>query len=215
MCAVVGIYSNTKVDINKFFELINQSMIRGKHATGLSWIDDGVLKNAVFPIPANEMSMPDIETNMIIGHCRYSTSDLEFNQPIYTNNISIVHNGVISQAEPETWEKKYGYKFTSRNDSEILLRSWEKNKHPLEHDGSMAAIVIDNTETPRMHFFRNEQRPLYYAKTDDAIYITSTADILKRSGINGYKKTIACIDYEIDDFVLKETVIKDYVEDLQ
>ena len=168
MCAVVGAYSKDKVNLESFQKVIVQSMIRGKHASGIAWNDNGKLAYRVINESANFLEFKGIETNMIIGHARYSTSDLNYNQPI-----------------------------TSRNDSEIILRSYENNKHPLQLDGSMATIILDMTDKPTILFFRNEQRPLYYS-TDNGIFVASTKNILERSGFEHILKTDSCVEYRID-----------------
>ena len=197
MCAVVGAYSKDKVNLELFQRVMLQSMIRGKHASGIAWNDNGKLAYRVISESANFLEFKNIETNMIIGHARYSTSDLNFNQPITSEKIAIVHNGVISQENPNTWKAIYGYDFKTRNDSEIILRSYENKKHPLQLNGSIATIILDMTNKPTILFFRNEQRPLYYS-TDNDIYIASTKNILERSGFEHILKTDSCIEYKID-----------------
>jgi|TARA_R100001126_G_scaffold83790_1_gene52156 asparagine synthetase B (glutamine-hydrolysing) len=205
MCAVVGAYSKDKVNLESFQRVIVQSMIRGKHASGIAWNDNGKLAYRVISESANFLEFKGIETNMIIGHARYSTSDLNYNQPITSNKIAIVHNGVISQENPDTWKAIYGYDFKTRNDSEIILRSYENNKHPLHLTGSMSTIILDLTTKPTMFFFRNEQRPLYYS-TDDGIFVASTKNILERSGFEHILKTESCVEYRIDDKFNKENI---------
>ena len=197
MCAVVGAFSKTKVDLDLFQKVMVQSMIRGKHASGIAWNNNGKLAYRIIDESANFLAFKNIDTNMIIGHARYSTSDLNYNQPIKTDKIAIVHNGVISQEHPDTWKDTYGYNFNTKNDSEIVLRSYENNKHPLQLDGSMATIILDMTNKPTILFFRNEQRPLYYS-TDKDIYIASTKNILERSGFEHILKTDSCVEYKID-----------------
>ena len=43
MCAVVGAFSKTKVDLDLFQKVMVQSMIRGKHASGIAWNNNGKL----------------------------------------------------------------------------------------------------------------------------------------------------------------------------
>ena len=197
MCAVVGAFSTTKVDLDLVQKVMVQSMIRGKHASGIAWNNNGKLAYRIINESANFLAFKNIDTNMIIGHARYSTSDLNYNQPIKTDKIAIVHNGVISQEHPDTWKDTYGYDFVTKNDSEIVVRSYENNNHPLQLDGSMATIILDMTNKPTILFFRNEQRPLYYS-TDKDIYIASTKNILERSGFEQIFKTDSCVEYKID-----------------
>ena len=214
MCAVVGIYSKNKVSLNFFKNLLNESMIRGKHSTGISYIEDNKLKNKIIPTFAKNFNLPEINTNIIIGHCRYSTSDLEYNQPIYNETYSIVHNGVIEQSDPNTWTDKYNMYFKTKNDSEILLNYWSKGLHPLELDGSIASIILSLNDKS-LNFFRNEQRPLYYTQNDEFIIIASTKDILKRSGFKDFNKTDSCINYKVINNKIIKQKIRESNEDLQ
>ncbi len=170
--------------------LFTQSMIRGKHATGVSYVKNGVVNTIREPVPAvdfikdkNIADWCNEDGNLyMIGHARYSTSDLRFNQPIATPELAIAHNGVISQEPASTWDSTYGLKCATENDSELVLRALEKNLHPLTKfpEASMAVVTIDKYK--RLTAFRNHQRPLYYTYGADGFTFASTADILKRAG---------------------------------
>lgn len=214
MCAVIGIYSKKLVSIQLFKRLLDESMIRGKHATGISYIEDNTLKSKIIPTYSKLFDLPKILTNIIIGHCRYSTSDLEYNQPIFNQEYSVVHNGVIEQSNPKSWAEKYNMKFKTKNDSEILLNYWIKGKHPLELNGSIASIIL-SLKDKSLNFFRNEQRPLYFTQNDEYTVIASTKDILKRSGFKSFEKTISCFNYNILNNKITKNKIKDSNEDLQ
>ena len=147
MCAVIGavLKNPTLKDFESLKRVFLESKIRGLHATGISflprWTDDIVTLKE--PIPADAF----IEKHMhndnfkdfinkdgnlyLIGHCRYSTSDLEYNQPISNKKASVAHNGVITQELPEKWKELYGYDCSTKNDSELLLHTIEENVSPL------------------------------------------------------------------------------------
>jgi glutamine phosphoribosylpyrophosphate amidotransferase len=218
MCGVVGYYSDQTIDINKFLNILKNSMIRGKHATGVAWNHNGIIKTKIVSLPANLLELENIKTNMIIGHARYSTSDLLYNQPIFNDKIAIVHNGVITQQSPEKWKQTYGFDFNTKNDSELILKSWEINKHPINEypEASIASIVIDLRNKPSFNFFRNEKRPLYYYKNENDIFIASTKDILKRANITLEPiKTNACFNYSIIGNKLESKEIRKTNKDLQ
>ena len=216
MCAVIGIYSGSElVNISDFQALLLQSKVRGKHATGAAWIENGELKTYVIPESAEQLELPEIRTRLIIGHCRYSTSDLNFNQPIYDGNLAIAHNGVVTQQDSTEWPELYGMDFKTRCDSEILLRHYEKGVHPLNVEGSMAALILNNIEDPSLIFFRNGERPLYFIEKKPFYYIASTQNILKRAGIGEGEKTIAGVSYLLKAGNLKAKRVKEIAEDLQ
>lgn len=215
MCAVLGLYNDNGIDNILLKNLLNQSMIRGKHATGIAWNNKGKLEYDIFTSSADQYDIPNIETNMLIAHCRYSTSDLQYNQPITDKNLAIVHNGVITQSDAATWSNTYDMQFSTKNDSEIVLRHWQKKIHPINIEGSMAVVVLDMVNENKLHFFRNEQRPLYWAKHKNHYVITSTKDIMKRSNINNVNKAESCKDYSIQNGLLSDALIRDCLGDLQ
>ena len=217
MCGIIGAFSKNGININHFKNLLNQSMIRGKHATGIAWIEHNTIQCDKIVDSADKYEIKNIETNMIIGHTRYSTSDIAYNQPIHSENIAIVHNGVITQTNPNQWENKYGYKFQTKNDSEIVLKYWKDNKHPIVQcpQSSMAVAILDSIKKT-MHFFRNEYRPLWYSIDNEDIYIASTKNILVRSNIPGeYKRTEPCLSYDIINNKLEINKKRDYQLDQQ
>jgi len=215
MCAVIGLSSENIIDHTIIENLLNQSMIRGKHATGIAWIENKKLNYEIVKYSANKFKLPNIKTKTLIAHCRYSTSDLSWNQPIIDTNIALVHNGVVTQADPSKWHSIYQLDFKTKCDSEILLRHWQNDIHPLHVDGSMSCILLENNAIPKIHFFRNEQRPLYYAKHNNHFYIASTKDILKRCEIKNIKKTDCCMNYTLQNKILNKNQIRKPYEDLQ
>jgi glutamine phosphoribosylpyrophosphate amidotransferase len=229
MCGVLGIKikSPGEEDYVLVRNLFLQSMIRGKHATGVSYVKYGKIVTIKEPICADEfISKHNIENwvnedgNLYcIGHIRYSTSDLKDNQPFSSCDISIVHNGVISQEDPSTWESTYGFKTKTNNDSELILRCLEHGGQPLtkfEHS-SMAVCVLFSDKT--LVGFRNEARPLYYYTDETSTIFTSTEDIGIRSGLVGLTKTEMYKIYiqtekQYDEFEVSPAPLKQ-VEDLQ
>jgi len=213
MCSVIGFVTNNYNEEQNLLliELFKQSQIRGKHATGLSYFDKtGQVYTLLAPIHANEFIKEIEEFNFIdqkdlflIGHTRYSTSDLEYNQPIHFDGISIVHNGVITQEFSNKWKEHFGYDCETKNDSELILRCIKNNEHPLIKfkGSSIAAIVLQNEE---IKFFRNGNRPLWYLEYNGSYFISSTKDILQRTFknvLNEYIEPIKCengIEYKID-----------------
>ena len=212
MCAVVGLQSEDFIDLDLFKKILIESMVRGKHATGISWVEDDKIKTLSQSVSADKFDMPNIKTKSIIGHCRYSTSNIKYNQPISNNNIAIAHNGVITQSDPKEWSKIYDCNFTTECDSEIILKMWEKDIHPLYLDGSMAVIILSSFN---ISFFRNEERPLYYAKDNKNFYIASTRNILDRCNIKNINKTEACMHYTVQSNSIESKIIRNYKRDLQ
>lgn len=194
MCAVIGalLRSPTTDQLDKVRNVFLESRIRGMHATGLSYVKNGkvvTLKEAVpasvfSPLSNMEQLLNEDGNLYLIGHCRYSTSDLRFNQPIQTSDdLSIVHNGVVTQELPENWDRLYGYETTTQNDTELLNRTIEAGYHPLEIWRDSSLSVIELTSDKKINLYRNGKRPLYKTTMDNGYIITSTKDIAKRAGI--------------------------------
>jgi len=225
MCGVLGIAIKNfnERDYDLVRSLFIQSMIRGKHATGVSYVKHGKIITNKDPIPANEwIEKQDLnewrneDGNLYcVGHVRYSTSDLRYNQPMASDKIGIVHNGVISQESPTTWEERYKFRTETSNDSELILRAMEKEKNPLTyfHPASMAVCALYNDK--RLVAFRNEERPLYSAITERSSVFASTSDILKRSGMKEIVKIPMYRIITVDGFNHSGYTIKVNVEDLQ
>jgi glutamine phosphoribosylpyrophosphate amidotransferase len=210
MCGVLGITIKNfaKKDHDLVRGLFIQSMIRGKHATGVSYVKNGKVFTDKKSVPADEfINNQNLEdwTNedghlYCVGHIRYSTSDLRYNQPMASDKLSVVHNGVISQEPPETWENKYKLRTETSNDSELVLRAMEKDLNPLQHFDPASMAVCALYDDKRIVAFRNAERPLYYAYDINHIIFTSTEDIAKRSNLTNIQKTSMITMYTVEHF---------------
>ena len=191
MCGVIGaiLLEPTKQDFAMIRRVFHEFKIRGMHATGMSIIFNNKVLTFKEPVPADRFVHLDDLKEMInddgnlylIGHCRYSTSDLLYNQPIANETHSIVHNGVITQELPENWSKIFNYTCETKNDSELVLHSDNAlGEYP---DASMAVceLSLDKKRTG----YRNGKRPLYMTNLENGILFTSTEDIPKRAEIDG------------------------------
>jgi glutamine phosphoribosylpyrophosphate amidotransferase len=191
MCSVIGaiIKDPTKDDFNMIRRVFHESRIRGMHATGMSVLYNNKIMTFKEPVPADEFRhLDDLEEMVnvdnilyLIGHCRYSTSDLEYNQPLSNEKKSIVHNGVITQELPENWDVLYPYVFETKNDSELVLHSDD----PLREFPDASMAVCELYDDGRLRFYRNGKRPLYLTNLSNGSIITSTADVPKRAEVVG------------------------------
>ena len=191
MCAVIGaiIKNPSDKDLESIKRVFLESKIRGMHATGMSIIFNNKVVTFKEAVPADRFVHLDDLKEMInddgnlylIGHCRYSTSDLLYNQPIANETHSIVHNGVITQELPENWSKIFHYTCETKNDSELVLHSDNAlGEYP---DASMA--VCELSLDKKLTAYRNGKRPLYMTNLENGILFTSTEDIPKRAEIDG------------------------------
>lgn len=211
MCAVIGmiLQAPSEVEFAMVRRVFLESMIRGKHATGMSFLPhwSKEVQTIKEPISADKFiaefldnySLEDMlneDGNLyLIGHCRYSTSTLEFNQPIYNNDKSIVHNGVITQELPENWKELYGYECMTHNDSELVLHSPD----PLNEFAHMSMSVCELNSNKQLRVYRNGKRPLYLTSTDKGRIITSTSDIATRARVGGVTMELPMNQYTTFD----------------
>ena len=224
MCGVLGIAIKnfTAKDHDLVRGLFIQSMIRGKHATGVSYVKNGSVNTVKEPIPADEfIAKQNLEDwrnedgNLYcIGHIRYSTSDLRYNQPMSTDKLSIAHNGIISQEPPNTWEEKYGLSTATSNDSELVLRAMEEELNPLQHFEPASMAVCALYANKEIIAFRNQERPLYCHKKEGIVLFASTEDILRRCSLVSEKLPMYEV-FSVDKFKISSYTIKVDVEDLQ
>jgi glutamine phosphoribosylpyrophosphate amidotransferase len=209
MCAIIGVdCKNTEENIYTIHNLFLESKIRGLHATGISFIKEGILNTIKYPLPADKfLKKYDLSSLLkseerihMIGHCRYSTSDIEYNQPISDNNLSIVHNGVVTQESYDKWESSYKFNCDTKNDSELIFHYIKcgKDIHDLcayFPNVSFAFLTLDIKGN--IFAYRNSLRPLWKIERNKDIFYASTQNILIRSGFNKEE----CIKlYSIDSF---------------
>ena len=188
MCGIIAVKG--KITHKELTSLLNEAQIRGKHATGVArWnfktnkieaIVDSIASKQFAQKYSKELEIWCNDYLVLIGHTRYSTSDLRYNQPIFDESLALAHNGVVSQESPEKW----AYKCQTANDSELLFRYIKEhsNLDNIEQkfkDLSYATVWIENGQ---LNAKRNGLRPLWkYCSSDVEIY-ASTKDILERSG---------------------------------
>ena len=203
-CGVVGIYSETLKNIpEKLFYTLFALQHRGQEGAGISYIKDGSIKTykdlGMVPAVLSRYLQMEINSNIGIGHVRYSTTGLnklENVQPIHAvsnkGDIAIAHNGTLSNAEKIrklVFDK--GAILQSTSDTEIILHllamSEEKEfkkalfdtLNMLEGAFSFTMIKDDSLIAARdPHGFR----PLYIGKKDDLVVVASETcalDILK------------------------------------
>jgi glutamine phosphoribosylpyrophosphate amidotransferase len=189
MCGVVGIVlkSPTPEDFQMATRVFHESSIRGLHATGISYVKDGKITTEKLAVPADEFPFEfqnyvNEDGNLyLIGHCRYSTSDLQYNQPLGDSSVSIVHNGVVTQELPENWKELYGYDTETKNDSELIYKTVTES--PLEKWQDASLSVIELYKDKYIRFYRNGKRPIYLSLIPNGCIITSTMDIAVRAGV--------------------------------
>lgn len=207
MCGIIGYFNNnTKPDdLIVLRKVMIESKIRGKHASGIAWYNGQKIESYIKPVPISDLlntfnlfaMLYNKSKICMIGHTRYCTSNIEYNQPIVSEdyNLAIAHNGVISQDSPDTWYNKFGYHCTGKNDSELILRALENMDNPINKfpESSIATVAIRDG---KLEYFRNSKRPMWMGHIGSGIVIASTYDILNRSGVSNIKKISVANDLQ-------------------
>jgi glutamine phosphoribosylpyrophosphate amidotransferase len=204
MCAIIGAYldSPTQQQIETLKRVFIESQIRGKHACGYSVIQGNKVitrKEAISADVFVQCHFAEVQPGdyilQLIGHTRYSTSDLRFNQPIQVfDDLAIAHNGVVDQRSPIYWGE-YGYELTTTNDSELLYQSRYAGNEPLVNFPEASMAVAELSFKQGLRFYRNGKRPLYKVKVNNGFFVMSTADIALRAGLKGAKRMVPGVVY--------------------
>lgn len=204
MCGIISAYipQPTPSDIETLKRLFIEGQIRGRHQTGLAYKSGGEIKRFVVEGDGEKLvakfnwgQLLEVDTLELIGHNRYSTSDLRYPQPIQIfDDLSIAHNGVIDQRSPVYWNE-WGYELQTANDSELVYQCLHAGNEPLLEFPDASMAVCELSTKNGLRWWRNAKRPLYTVKVDNGYFICSTSDIAKRAGLKGAKRCVPGVVY--------------------
>lgn len=206
MCGIIGFCGPNEQHTRELLSnLIVESAYRGKHSTGICWVNrDGEFSLAFPDLTLSELqcwmelAFYGLEQIQVITHNRYCTSDPDSPMPILDGNKAIVLNGVITQEPFESWPTYGPLPYSTRNDAEIMLRLAHQGRVH-ETPGSYAACFLSNDGI--LVGVRSPERPLWWhsfqwpvevgcgrTRTDTAYVFTSTLDIANRADLDKAKK---------------------------
>ena len=179
MCSVIGYKGVFQKDFVS--NLLDESRCRGLHSFGYH-TKNGTQKFLDYNLFKKELLKEQPE--IFIAHFRYSTSgdyqNKENNQPLTSDDKSMVFNGVISQLDKPSMEKKFEMNLPSDNDGWILYDYFSTNGiKELPQGVSYAFIGLDKEGLTAV---RNELRPLWKYESDKLVVLASTKNILTRAG---------------------------------
>lgn len=186
MCGILGIVGN--IDYEKFEFCLTKLAHRGPDGFGI-WQDEGIS----------------------LGHRRLSIIDLTDSgkQPmLFENKYAITFNGEIyNYLELKSELELFGYKFTSKSDTEVVLAAFDKwgEECFLKFNGMWALAIWDRQNK---HLFLSRDRlgkkPLFYAKTTHGFAFASEMKALYPL-LNSIEKNIPLIHDAISDVFCYET----------
>lgn len=192
MCGLVGIVSFNR---NQFYHtqqkafknLLYLDAFRGEDGTGVFGITPGgnvdMIKSEkpsgefVYTPEFKEFTANMISGyDMVVGHNRKATVGTindEAAHPFIHNDTILVHNGRFEQ------HKKY---HDTEVDSEALCRYLDENQDNLVEalkniDGAFS-LVWYHTKSKKLHFWRNDQRPMIHAISGPMLYFASERGIV-------------------------------------
>lgn len=208
MCGIIGaeLVSPTVEQLSLISNIFTNLQVRGQHAAGYSFAYGEAIQTVSkscsvenllneYPITKSCVSGDKLA---FIGHARYSTSTLDFNQPIESDAIAIAHNGVISQADSSTWGETFGVDVINPNDSSLILSALLANREPLYKYPDASMAVVELRAEGRIRAYRNNQRPLWWAEFENGVIYASTFDSFHRAGIRHAQNCYPYHIYEID-----------------
>ena len=97
MCGIFGIISNNKILSGDLRQLAHHSEQRGKDSSGL-FISNGGGYDIYRANKAISSLLKDVSTattGLVMGHSRLITNGLVDNQPVYRDDVCVIHNGIV------------------------------------------------------------------------------------------------------------------------
>ena len=120
MCGIFGGVSNGNVDENDVKKLAIAAQSRGQDSSGIVYNDNNTLKIFRMNRPVSKLlrSVNFSTSKIVAGHSRLITNGLHDNQPVFRDDITVLHNGIIVNTD-DIW-KKISIKRELEIDSEAI-----------------------------------------------------------------------------------------------
>jgi len=159
--------------------LLVENETRGNQSTGLGFLRGKKIETikdtekASLYIVKHRKKINRIHSNIILGHTRYGTTGantVENAHPFTTENIMLVHNGVISNHKEMA--DRLGLK-DYNVDSEIFVPIFERGQWKMlaEVQGSASLLVFDKRS--KILYTYRHSNPLEMTRDSDGIYFSS------------------------------------------
>lgn len=106
MCGIFGAFSSQLITKNKVKQLVLHSEQRGIDSSGLCYVsqENFQIVKADYRLKKLFYSQKINPTQIIAGHSRLVTDGMEDNQPVVSQNVVVIHNGIIVNHN-ELWKK--------------------------------------------------------------------------------------------------------------
>lgn len=193
MCGIFGFITSEGQgpDIARLRRIALVTQIRGDHAFGLAWLDEGGdIQTFKAPGPAKtHLDALDRRGNavVVIGHCRFAThgspADNRNNHPHAAGAGFVVHNGVIFNHQQIV--RQYGLTQRSQCDSEILGLLMARCAGSVAQRSAWAAnqvmgelAMLGLWRNPARILIARRGRPLCFGRGRDGFYFASLPECL-------------------------------------
>jgi glucosamine--fructose-6-phosphate aminotransferase (isomerizing) len=192
MCGIIG-FTGRENAVSKLMDGLSALEYRGYDSSGIAFFEDGSIKYQKAKGRLKELSdkinsYSKINTTCGIGHTRWATHgepSYENAHPHGTENVSIVHNGIIENyADVKSFLGGKGYTFYSETDTEACAKlldyyyiesgnALSAIKNTASHiSGSYAIGALFAGEENTIYAFRKDN-PLIVSPSDEGSFITS------------------------------------------
>ena len=183
MCAIFGFLTNGKGNLTDTFDtVIRRSKLRGRDGFGWKAIyEDGIAKyknykdHSLHSLPKNKSLINAIGNFRAEPTNEYVSVKHEYDQQPYSiNNVSIVHNGVISN-DKAIRSYELSTKIDSAAIAEIIHKhKYEPFKNVIEKLVGSYAVLFQDSNKPYELAFACNYKPIWYCEDEAGLYIASS-----------------------------------------
>jgi glucosamine 6-phosphate synthetase-like amidotransferase/phosphosugar isomerase protein len=185
MCGLIGFSGKSNANIDKLKILFMYNLSRGEDSTGYFTYKSGIKKSM---LSADKFIKDLYDTGkLFIGHTRKATigvKNIDNAHPFNFGNLYGVHNGTVKNYVDlkDTLELDDS---DVNMDSKVLIAGLAKYKDPRVLsliDGAAAVLFTEENDKNTLYAYRNSERPLYYGKYKNGLYISSIEESLVAIG---------------------------------
>lgn len=223
MCGIYAIFDNNNlVDPRHVESLAKFAEVRGVDSAGLVFRNEGkccVIKRDFGSVELIRKNSNYRRSSFVAGHSRLVTNDVENNQPVVSNDLILIHNGIITNYM-EVWES-LGLQPETELDSELIpvlfenfrasgLNEEEAVAQIFEVcEGVISAILMSPKEN-KVHLISNNGS-LYFGLVDKALYVASESYPLTALAAEGATQVFGLMSFDYD-FNSSGVVVDDVLE---